>query len=284
DHNTEEMENSADRVTTQTAGNTAINTQSSLGVLCAYVEDPTKSDPPSSSTDQPTTTFTAIDRWYTGRLNSWTKAVKTFSFQAVPLPGAFLSRQGGLNGGAFTATLHRHFLMKCGWQVQVQCNLTQFHQGALLVAMVPETTLDVKPDGKAKSLQELNEEQWVEMSDDYRTGKNMPFQSLGTYYRPPNWTWGPNFINPYQVTVFPHQILNARTSTSVDVNVPYIGETPTQSSETQNSWTLLVMVLVPLDYKEGATTDPEITFSVRPTSPYFNGLRNRYTAGTDEEQ
>nr|QGL52585.1 polyprotein [Senecavirus A] len=284
DHNTEEMENSADRVITQTAGNTAINTQSSLGVLCAYVEDPTKSDPPSSSTDQPTTTFTAIDRWYTGRLNSWTKAVKTFSFQAVPLPGAFLSRQGGLNGGAFTATLHRHFLMKCGWQVQVQCNLTQFHQGALLVAMVPETTLDVKPDGKAKSLQELNEEQWVEMSDDYRTGKNMPFQSLGTYYRPPNWTWGPNFINPYQVTVFPHQILNARTSTSVDISVPYIGETPTQSSETQNSWTLLVMVLVPLDYKEGATTDPEITFSVRPTSPYFNGLRNRFTTGTDEEQ
>nr|UTQ10569.1 polyprotein [Senecavirus A] len=284
DHNTEEMENSADRVITQTAGNTAINTQSSLGVLCAYVEDPTKSDPPSSSTDQPTTTFTAIDRWYTGRLNSWTKAVKTFSFQAVPLPGAFLSRQGGLNGGAFTATLHRHFLMKCGWQVQVQCNLTQFHQGALLVAMVPETTLDVKPDGKAKSLQELNEEQWVEMSDDYRTGKNMPFQSLGTYYRPPNWTWGPNFINPYQVTVFPHQILNARTSTSVDISVPYIGETPTQSSETQNSWTLLVMVLVPLDYKEGATTDPEITFSVRPTSPYFNGLRNRYTTRTDEEQ
>nr|QEP29105.1 polyprotein [Senecavirus A] len=284
DHNTEEMENSADRVITQTAGNTAINTQSSLGVLCAYVEDPTKSDPPSSSTDQPTTTFTAIDRWYTGRLNSWTKAVKTFSFQAVPLPGAFLSRQGGLNGGAFTATLHRHFLMKCGWQVQVQCNLTQFHQGALLVAMVPETTLDVKPDGKAKSLQELNEEQWVEMSDDYRTGKNMPFQSLGTYYRPPNWTWGPNFINPYQVTVFPHQILNARTSTSVDISVPYIGGTPTQSSETQNSWTLLVMVLVPLDYKEGATTDPEITFSVRPTSPYFNGLRNRFKTGTDEEQ
>nr|WMV70503.1 MAG: polyprotein [Senecavirus sp. 'cetus'] len=279
DQNTEEMENEGDRVLTQTAGNTAVNTQSTVGVLCAYTTDNRKSEAPTSCSDKPTTGVECFNRWYTGRMAEWTKSQAPFTYQAAPLPQVFLSQPGissrKVDGGMFYNSLTRHFLLKCGWKVQVQCNLTQFHQGCLLVAMVPEFGGAWKDDSTGSGDQ-FKMLEWIPMSSERLRGKSVPYQPLGTRYKPPNWVWGPGYVNPYQLTVCPHQFLNARTNTTVDLEVPYIGVTPTSEIYTSNPWTLVVMVVAPLDYKEGATTNPDITFSVQPLAPVFNGLRNAF--------
>nr|WPV63285.1 MAG: polyprotein [Cardiovirus B] len=261
DQNTEEMENLSDRVDSDKAGNSATNTQSSVGRLCGYGATH-RGDHPASCADTATDKVLAAERYYTLDLATWTTAQTAFSHIRVPLPHAL----AGEDGGVFGATLRRHYLCKCGWRVQVQCNASQFHAGSLLVFLAPEFYTGT---GAATSPQEPNKVFLVDTQ--WQTPQAAP---TGHRYDGITGFFTLNHQNYWQWTVYPHQILNLRTNTTVDLEVPYVNVAPTSSWTQHANWSLVVAVLTPLQYSTGAATDVQITVSLQPVNPVFNGLRH----------
>ncbi|ATY47698.1 polyprotein [cardiovirus F1] len=248
DQNTEEMENLSDRVAKDIAGNTATNTQSTVGRLFGYGARHA-GEHPTSCADTATDDVLAAERYYTFQLAPWTQAQTPFSLLRVPLPHAL----AGEDGGVFGSTLRRHYLVKCGWRVQVQCNASQFHEGCLLVFLAPE--FPTKTDFSVDS-------QWVDGSI-YAAGSppaRMPFTLA--------------HCNPWQWTLFPHQFLNLRTNTTVDLEVPYVSIGPSVSWTQHAQWTLVVAVITPLQFAAGSSPNVDITCSIQPVKPVFNGLRH----------
>ncbi|ATY47696.1 polyprotein [cardiovirus E1] len=252
DQNTEEMENLADRVMQDKAGNTATNTQSTVGCLYGYGAKHA-GDHPTSCADQSTDNVLAAERYYTFKIADWDSAAPNFSFIRIPLPHVL----SGEDGGVFGATLRRHYLVKTGWRAQVQCNASQFHRGCLLVFFAPEfpTANNFQMD---TTWQDPNS-----MLNGTPVGGSA-FDNLFVM----------NHLNPWQWTTYPHQFLNLRTNTSVDLEVPYVNICPTSSWTQHASWTLVVAIVAPLQYSSGAATNVGITVSLQPVKPVFNGLRH----------
>nr|ATY47707.1 polyprotein [Picornavirales sp.] len=195
-----------------------------------------KSGPsPSSAADEPTTAGPSVDRFITIPIGQWTSSNAVYSGWCVPLPWTPLTRNT-----PFGALARRHFLMNCGWHVQVQVNSTRFHGGALGVFMVP---------------------QFVYRNQTDLTG---PHALAATDYP---------LFNQQQLFLFPHQILNPRTNSSVDIQVPYANCTPGCDPTQQAPWTLLIVVISPLSYASGATTSLEVIASIRPVETEFHGIR-----------
>nr|WDW25838.1 MAG: polyprotein [Canine picornavirus] len=253
DQNTEEMENLSDRVAKDIAGNSATNTQSTVGRLFGFGRRH-KGEHPASCADTATDKVLAAERYYTVKLVSWTSSQQSFDFVRLPLPHTL----AGENGGVFGSTLRRHYLLKCGWRVQVQCNASQFHSGCLLVFFAPEfpTGSNFYPDTN-----------WVQGSQ-YLTGTGT---SGAARDRIP---FSMDHQNFWQWPVYPHQFLNLRTNTTVDLEVPFVNICPTSSWTQHAVWTLVVAVVSPLRYTTGASTSIEITASIQPVNPVFNGLRH----------
>nr|UYI58734.1 polyprotein [Mupivirus A] len=251
DQNTEEMTDLSDRVMTETAGNSAVNTQSTVGRMVGYgaVSDGSQ---PTSCGDLATFGQPATDRWYTHRLEAWTTTQNVYSHQIVILPDALASSD---TGGVFSQNLARHYALRCGWKVQVQCNASHFHAGALICFMAPEWAT-TKQMG-----------QWLDL--DRRKGISTTHDATTDMGNMPDL----GFTTPEQWPVFPHQILNVRTGTSIDLEVPYAGITPTTDPTVHQTWTLVVAVLVPLTYTQGASPEIDITVSIQPVNPVWNGLR-----------
>nr|QZX63194.1 polyprotein [Bopivirus sp.] len=238
DKQTEETTQLADRVVTLASGNTAQNTQASVGVAVAYGKPDV--GPPSSCVDKPTMGVTAVERGFTSKLIKWTSEEKAYEFAAYPLPGRFKK-------GVFSSMIDQHYLVKTGYRIQVQCNASIFHAGALCVALVPEFVRE----GFVRPLQD---------SEDWESSLLLPF-------------------DPQQITVFPHQILNLRTNTAVDLVVPYVNVCPSSSAKIHSPWTLVLMVLSPLVYAEGSSPTIEITATVVPQNFVATGLRQPVAEG-----
>lgn len=262
DQNTEEMENLSDRVDSDKAGNTATNTQSTVGRLHGYGMRH-KGKHPASCADVATDKVLAAERYYTIDLATWTTSQTSFSHIRIPLPHVL----AGEDGGVFGSTLRRHYLCKCGWRVQVQCNASQFHAGSLLVFMAPEfytgsistTSGATEPTGVFTP-----DADWV----------NVSAVPTGQRYDGKSGYFALNHQNYWQWMVYPHQILNLRTNTTVDLEVPYVNIAPSSSWTQHANWTLVIAVLTPLQYAAGSATDVQITASIQPVKPVFNGLRH----------
>lgn len=252
DNDTETMTNLADRVSTDTQGNTAVNTQSSVGRLCAYGAEHT-GDAPTSCADEPTSDVLAAERYYTlSGLPEWTSAQESFQFLYIPLPHAL----SGETGGVFGATLRRHYLCKTGWRVQLQCNASQFHCGCLGLFLVPEFPRLNNP---------------FQISTSWESGyiRGRAQGSTTTYSN-----LSLDHLNWYQMTLYPHQMLNLRTSTSCSVEVPFVNIAPSSSWTQHAPWSIVIMVLTPLRYSAGSTPSLDLTVSIQPVKPVFNGLRH----------
>nr|ADO20363.1 polyprotein [Saffold virus] len=262
DQDTEEMTNLSDRVSSDTAGNTATNTQSTVGRLFAFGSRH-KGKHPASCADTATDKVLAAERYYTFKIATWSTQ-KAFDHVRIPFPHVW----SGSKGGVFGSTLRRHYLCKCGWRIQVQCNASQFHAGSLLVFMAPE--FDTSP---YNATTEPTKAVPFQMDTQWQSGKllghsyeSTTLQSL----RP----LALNHQNYWQWTVYPHQILNLRTNTTCDLEVPYVNICPTSSWTQHANWVLVVAVLSPLQYSSGSSPNVDITVSVQPVKPVFNGLRH----------
>lgn len=252
DNDTETMTNLADRVSTDTQGNTAVNTQSSVGRLCAYGAEHA-GEAPASCADAPTQRVLAAERYYTiSGLPEWTSTQDFPSFLYLPLPHIL----SGETGGVFGATLRRHYLCKTGWRIQLQCNASQFHCGCLGLFLVPE-------------FPRLNDP--FEASTAWETASVWgAAQGTTTGYA----NISLDHMNWYQMCLYPHQFLNLRTSTSVDLEVPFVNIAPTSSWTQHAPWSIVIVVLSPLKYSSGSTPSLDLTLSIQPVNPVFNGLRH----------
>nr|QAA77607.1 polyprotein [Saffold virus] len=265
DQDTEEMTNLSDRVASDTAGNTATNTQSTVGRLFGYAMRH-KGKHPTSCADKATDKVLAAERYYTLKLATWTPTRKAFDHIRIPFPHIL----SGEDGGVFGATLRRHYLCKCGWRIQVQCNASQFHAGSLLVFMAPE--FDTSP---YESEGEPDRNKVFSMDTDWQQGaKCLRGHSFETRTSQGMRPLALNHQNFWQWTVYPHQILNLRTNTTCDLEVPYVNICPTSSWTQHANWTLVIAVLTPLQCPSGSSTNVEITASIQPVKPVFNGLRH----------
>lgn len=138
--------------------------------------------------------------------------------------------------GVFGRTLDSHSFCKNGWEVMVQANASQFHSGALYVGLIPEFPT-------------ITQLSWT----DWHTSVEM---------------------DPHQLTLFPHQFLNIRTNTSAHIEVPYANFAPTSSSRIHYPWSLLVVIVAPLQVPDGASPNVDIAVSVAPKDIVMNGIRN----------
>lgn len=281
DPDTEETTQLSDRVASQTRGNTLISTQSTVGRLLGYGRSLFSSEP-TSCADIATKNLLAAERWYTGKLAEWTKGQTVYRFLAIDLPHALLERPASIDGGVFASTTHRHFLLKCGWRVQVQCNASNFHQGCLLVCLAPEFA--ATKDNRRKFNPETNLYEWIQPSTsgvdswvglpDLDGGASAEGADGIAIQNVASWCG----TNPQQWPLFPHQYLNLRTNTTVDLEVPYVNCVPSSDPTIHSPWTLLIAVVSPLDYAEGSSPVIDITASISPVNPIWNGLRYERSA------
>ncbi|AEM05833.1 polyprotein [mosavirus A1] len=234
DPDTEESTELPDRITEDTAGNTNITTQSSVGTLVAYHQLRSK-HPVTSCADKPTIGGPAMERNFVQYIGTWETAQVEYQCRYLPLP------HGLEEMGVFETTAIRHYTMKCGWKIQVQLNTSHFHAGCLGVFAVPEA-------------------QWV-----------------GKFTMSTEWEGLPTDMRPESFFLYPHQLINCRTNTSVDLILPYLNFVPTSAYGYHCPWTLVFMVLTPLQIPTGASPVIDISCTVVPQWVQYNGLRQPQT-------
>nr|QXV86630.1 polyprotein [Mosavirus sp.] len=139
--------------------------------------------------------------------------------------------------GVFTVTASRHYTFKCGYKIQVQLNTSHFHAGCVGVFAVPEPSF------------------------------------LDNMNRTTTWQDFPTDFRPESLFVYPHQLINCRTNTSVDLIIPYMNFVPTSAYGYHCSWAIVVVVLTPLQIPTGASPVIDISMTVTPQFVVFNGLR-----------
>nr|UYI58729.1 polyprotein [Rattus argentiventer mosavirus]UYI58730.1 polyprotein [Rattus argentiventer mosavirus]UYI58731.1 polyprotein [Rattus argentiventer mosavirus]UYI58732.1 polyprotein [Rattus argentiventer mosavirus] len=240
DPDTEESTNLPDRIEEEVEGNTKLTTQSSVGTIVGYRQLRSR-HPISSCADRPTLIGPSGQRNFVQYIGTWTTTQAATAHILIPLP------HGIDEMGVFTATAARHYTFKCGYKVQVQMNTSQFHAGSLGVFAVPEC--------------------WLGATNTTFTRTN--WRSADTSMLP---------LVPEQLFVFPHQILNCRTNTTVDLILPYVNFLPTSAYGYHQAWTIIIMVLTPLQIPTGASPTVDISMTVTPTDVVFNGLRQPQAA------
>nr|QRI46225.1 MAG: polyprotein [Picornaviridae sp.] len=235
DNKTETYEQS-DRVQVDGAGNTTLVSQAAVGRR--VVKRPRPKFNVSSAADLESNGGPSTDRYYPVMFHvNWQTTQAQGEYWMARLPHAIHA-----NAGVFANMAARHSLLKCGFDVVVNVNATRFHGGALGVFMVPEFTQKANAQGF-----EIREPQTNIVLDG-----TIPLQQLFLY---------------------PHQIINPRTNSSVTVSVPYCNFAPATDVTTHSVWTLLIVVLVPLTVSDGGTPALTVQANVRPTDAVFHGLR-----------
>nr|ULF99715.1 MAG: putative polyprotein [Picornavirales sp.] len=235
DSKTETYQNS-DRVQVDEAGNTSLVSQSAVGRR--IVSKPKPKFNVSSAADMESDGGPSTDRYYPIPLKTpWSTALVQGNFWRIPLPQGLRE-----TSGVFGQMAARHCLLKCGYDVVVMVNSTRFHGGALGVFMIPEFTQKGN----------CNNFDIVEEGTTYTLDGTIPFQQLFLY---------------------PHQIINPRTNSSVTLSVPYCNFAPGTDVTTHVTWTILIAVLSRLTVSEGGTPNLTIQVNVRPTDAVFHGLR-----------
>nr|WIW43225.2 MAG: polyprotein [Rousettus madagascariensis sapelovirus] len=225
----------SDRLMQLVSGATCITTQEAAHAVVAYGCWPRFLDETAEAVDLPTRPGPSCDRFYTLDSVTWTTTSTSWT---LPFPGCMADT------GIFGQNLIYHYLYRSGFCVHVQANASKFHQGAILVAMVPE-------------FQQQNP-----LPDSMTVNPAVSEHAYPTA----------------QMTLFPHAIINLRTNNAATIVYPYTSPTPAGYGLTHNFVTLYIKVIAPLAYNAGATTEVPITVSVAPMCSQFSGLRNAVAA------
>nr|AWK02677.1 polyprotein [Niviventer confucianus picornavirus] len=222
----------SDRIAQLTAGNSTITTQEAASAVVAYGVWPKPDSGAGEAIDKLSEPGPEVDRFYTLDSYLWAQGNPSFYYK---LPQCLTQL------GMFGQNCMYHFLFRGGFCVHVQCNASQFHQGLLLVAAIPECefAMTVPSDGKGT----LPEDFFLQYPKE-------------------------------QLTLFPHQLINLRTNNSATLILPYVNNFPGECPLIHDNWTVVVVPMTPLQYNTGASTTVPITVSIAPMYASFAGLRN----------
>ncbi|AHN95561.1 polyprotein [Mosavirus A2] len=144
--------------------------------------------------------------------------------------------------GVFGVTANRHYTLKCGWKIQAKLNTSHFHAGCIGVWAGPEPSF------------------------------------LDSFQRTTTWQTFSTDVRPESLFLFPHQLINCRTNTSVDMILPYMNFVPTGAYGYHCQWALLFVVLTPLQIPTGASPTVDISATITPKDVVYNGLRQPQVA------
>nr|AUN27640.1 polyprotein [Coxsackievirus A16] len=240
----------SDRVAQLTIGNSAITTQEAANIVIAYGEWPEYCpDTDATAVDKPTRPEVSVNRFFTLDTKSWAKESKGWYWK---FPDVLTEV------GVFGQNAQFHYLYRSGFCVHVQCNASKFHQGALLVAVLPEYVLGTIAGGTGNE----------NSHPPYAT--TQPGQVGAVLTHPYVLDAG---IPLSQLTVCPHQWINLRTNNCATIIVPYMNTVPFDSALNHCNFGLLVIPVVPLDFNAGATSEIPITVTIAPMCAEFAGLR-----------
>ncbi|ACL15188.1 polyprotein, partial [cosavirus A4] len=257
-----------DRLLTRRAGNTAVNSQAAEGVLLAYGKESDKTCPTSCG-DEPSEGTAATDRSFVIQLQPWVKTNQAYTAQWVRLTQEL--RQDH-KGNVFAKNLKSHAFAKLGFEVTVQVNTSPFHCGMLGLFLVPEFT---RPGPVNLEWKDLTEKSVIiNNTDIYKPqtyAGDRAFDTEGSFDM--------GDFTPEQFMLFPHQLINPKDNNIATVRVPYINIAPTNDPTVHTVWTAVVMVLVPLNFSEGASPTVSITMTITPIGSVFNGLHHAAAQG-----
>nr|UMO75551.1 MAG: polyprotein [Coypu sapelovirus 2] len=220
----------SDRLLQMTQGTTIITTQEAAGAVCAYRRFPKPFDT-NAVQDKKSIPGPAVDRFYTIGNFDLTQETNGLMFR-IPLPGALQSV------GVFGQNVHFHQYWRGGFCIHVQCNATPFHQGAFVVAAIPECEINQFTSNP---------------STNFTLDNNLSLQ---------------------QLTLFPHQIVNLRSNNSATIVMPYISPFPIDDPRIHNNFSVVAYVVEGLKFSPGATTTLPVTISVSPLVTEFHAIRH----------
>nr|AFD23328.1 polyprotein [Coxsackievirus A16] len=250
----------SDRVAQLTIGNSTITTQEAANIVIAYGEWPEYCpDTDATAVDKPTRPDVSVNRFFTLDTKSWAKDSKGWYWK---FPDVLTEV------GVFGQNAQFHYLYRSGFCVHVQCNASKFHQGALLVAVLPEYVLGTIAGGTGNE----------NSHPPYAT--TQPGQVGAVLTHPYVLDAG---IPLSQLTVCPHQWINLRTNNCATIIVPYMNTVPFDSALNHCNFGLLVIPVVPLDFNTGATSEVPITVTIAPMCAEFAGLRQAVKQGIPTE-
>nr|AUN27639.1 polyprotein [Coxsackievirus A16] len=250
----------SDRVAQLTIGNSTITTQEAANIVIAYGEWPEYCpDTDATAVDKPTRPDVSVNRFFTLDTKSWAKDSKGWYWK---FPDVLTEV------GVFGQNAQFHYLYRSGFCVHVQCNASKFHQGALLVAVLPEYVLGTIAGGTGNE----------NSHPPYAT--TQPGQVGAVLTHPYVLDAG---IPLSQLTVCPHQWINLRTNNCATIIVPYMNTVPFDSALNHCNFGLLVIPVVPLDFNAGATSEIPITVTIAPMCAEFAGLRQAVKQGIPTE-
>nr|AWU78829.1 polyprotein [Coxsackievirus A5] len=251
----------SDRVAQLTVGNSTITTQEAANIIVGYGEWPEYCpDVDATAVDKPTRPDVSVNRFYTLSAKMWQKESKGWYWK---FPDILTEK------GVFGQNAQFHYLYRSGFCVHVQCNASKFHQGALLVALMPEHVVAGMGAGDKPS---------TAPHPDYKSTQPGPD--------------GAELQYPYvldcgvpisQLLICPHQWINLRTNNCATIIMPYINSVPYDSAINHCNFTLFVIPVSPLNYDAGATAAIPITVTVAPLCAEFGGLRQAVSQGLPVE-
>nr|AFJ04538.1 polyprotein [Human cosavirus E/D] len=261
DPKTENTTNMEDRILTRRHGNTAISSQAAEGVLYGYGMESDKSDPTSCG-DAPSRATPATSRSFVIPLQDWLSSIDPYQYQIYRTSQLRKESVGNL----YSKSLNSHSYTKTGFEVTLQVNTSPFHAGLVGLFMVPEFVRYTSP-----SLT------WENMLTKFNLFKNTNIYTQDADITD-NLDEKNSFdladITPEQMFLYPHQLINPKETTIATVRVPYINAAPQNDPNVHNVWSVIVMVISPLQYSNGAAPNVAMTLTITPIDTVFNGLRH----------
>nr|QID75587.1 polyprotein [rhinovirus A18] len=248
----------SDRIIQITRGDSTITSQDVANAVVGYGVWPHYLTPQDATAiDKPSRPDTSSNRFYTLESKTWDSSSKGWWWK---LPDALKDM------GIFGENMYYHFLGRSGYTVHVQCNASKFHQGTLIVAMIPEHQLASAIGGNVTA--------GYKYTHPGERGRVINVASREDNEKQPsddNWL---NFDGTLlgNITIYPHQLINLRSNNSATIIVPYVNAVPMDSMLRHNNWSL---VIIPICQLEGDPPTIPITISISPMCAEFSGARAR---------
>nr|AEP69145.1 polyprotein [Rhinovirus A] len=246
----------SDRIIQITRGDSTITSQDVANAVVGYGVWPHYLTPQDATAiDKPTQPDTSSNRFYTLDSKMWSGTSKGWWWK---LPDALKDM------GIFGENMFYHFLGRSGYTVHVQCNASKFHQGTLLVVMIPEHQLATVNKGNVNA--------GYKYTHPGEAGREVGTQ-VENEKQPSDDNWL-NFDGTLMgnLLIFPHQFINLRSNNSATLIVPYVNAVPMDSMVRHNNWSLVIIPVCQLQSNNVSNIVP-ITVSISPMCAEFSGAR-----------
>nr|1C8M_2 Chain 2, HUMAN RHINOVIRUS 16 COAT PROTEIN [rhinovirus A16] len=246
----------SDRIIQITRGDSTITSQDVANAVVGYGVWPHYLTPQDATAiDKPTQPDTSSNRFYTLDSKMWNSTSKGWWWK---LPDALKDM------GIFGENMFYHFLGRSGYTVHVQCNASKFHQGTLLVVMIPEHQLATVNKGNVNA--------GYKYTHPGEAGREVGTQ-VENEKQPSDDNWL-NFDGTLlgNLLIFPHQFINLRSNNSATLIVPYVNAVPMDSMVRHNNWSLVIIPVCQLQSNNISNIVP-ITVSISPMCAEFSGAR-----------